>query len=204
MPGESAWLNLAICLVATIGKTGRHSRSGSSACMWQIGGMPHRARHAVPLRLVFFSSRGLQFEHAIDLVPGTSAERRRTGQIPRLRGGARSRRRRRRREGGIIPSLRLSGRRIARGGRVGRGGGGRREGFVASAVRRRRLGMTGCGGQRREDRERNRRNARDSQNRIQQRAIFRAQAVNFIARLRDFGFQGARGSRGHYPPPDCE
>ena len=52
--------------------------------------------------------------------------------------------------------------------------------------------MTSCGGRRREGRDRNRRNARDSENGIKECAIFRAKAVNFGARKRDFGFGRAR------------
>ena len=71
------------------------------------------------------------------------------------------------------------------------------ERFVGGAGVRRRLGMTDCGGQRREGRHRiwcerwhgNRRNAGDAENGIQQRAIFGAEARDFVALVGRFQIQ---------------
>jgi hypothetical protein len=49
--------------------------------------------------------------------------------------------------------------------------------------------MTDCGGRRGEGLYRNRRNARDPENGIEQCAILRAETVNFIALVRKFRFE---------------
>jgi len=51
--------------------------------------------------------------------------------------------------------------------------------------------MTDCGGQRREGRDGQRWNTRDAENGIEQRAIFRAEASNFVALPDDFCLQRA-------------
>ena len=62
--------------------------------------------------------------------------------------------------------------------------------------------MTVCGGQRREGRYGKWWNARHSENRIEQRAIFGAQAFNFSALLGDLGFESAHVAAGRNSPPE--
>ena len=107
----------------------------------------------------------------------------------------------------VIPwALRARG--IFLGG-LGGGVGWRRARFV---VRRGGLGMTLCGEQHRRWKRRvgdDRRNAGDAENRVQQGAIFCAQARDFVllrgdrsALLRDFEFEGACVARARDAAPD--